>query len=158
MSTTGASNDLERVASTAKRMIREWGMSEKVGLVALSTPDQGGPFMGRQMGQQQTRWGSRIMGDCDAEVERLVNNSYITARKILEDVAGKPITIERKKDPLGKVGIHPEKHSLEGLFIITTFQMSEDVIKLRVCGSYNKKNFLKAFDYYSLWDVTDEAR
>jgi len=76
----------------------------------------------------------------------------------LTKLGGKPITIERKKDPLGKVGINPEKHSLEGLFIITTFQMSEDVIKLRVCGSYNKKNFLKAFDYYSLWDVTDEAR
>merc|ERR1711956_10145 len=61
MTTTGASGDFERVASTAKRMIREWGMSDKVGLVALSTPDQGGPFMGRQMGQQQTKWGSRIM-------------------------------------------------------------------------------------------------
>merc|ERR1712025_804072 len=35
-STTGASNDFERVADTAKRMIKEWGMSEKVGNVALS--------------------------------------------------------------------------------------------------------------------------
>jgi len=85
MSTTGASNDFERVADTAKRMVKEWGFSQKVGLVALSTPDQGGPFMGRQMGQRQTQWGSRLLGDCDAEVERLVNNSYIIAKKILED-------------------------------------------------------------------------
>jgi len=85
LSTTGASNDFERVADTAKRMVKEWGFSNKVGLVALSKPDQGGPFMGRQMGMRQTKWGSRLLGDCDAEVERLVNNSYLTAKKILED-------------------------------------------------------------------------
>merc|ERR1719512_651813 len=85
MSTTGASNDFERVADTAKKMIKEWGFSDKVGAVAVSTPGQGGPFMGRSMGQRQTKWGSKIMGECDAEVERLVNNSYIKAKKILED-------------------------------------------------------------------------
>jgi len=85
MSTTGASNDFERVADTAKKMVKEWGFSSKVGLVALSTPDQGGPFMGRQMGMQRTKWGSKLLGDCDAEVERLVNNSYLRAKKILED-------------------------------------------------------------------------
>merc|ERR1712127_676266 len=81
--TTGASNDFERVASTAKRMVKEWGMSDKVGRVALETPDSGGPFMGRSMGQQRTRWGSKIMGDVDSEVERLVDNSYIKAKEIL---------------------------------------------------------------------------
>merc|ERR1712160_84880 len=80
--TTGASNDIEQVANIAKRMVTEWGMSQKVGLVALSSPDQGGPAY---MGQQRSPWGKKIMGDCDAEVERLVNNSYITARTILED-------------------------------------------------------------------------
>merc|ERR1711884_165575 len=84
-STTGASNDFERVADTAKRMIKEWGVSEKVGNVALSTPQQGGPFMGRAMGQRQTKWGSKIMGECDAEIERVVNNSYVVCKKILED-------------------------------------------------------------------------
>jgi len=84
MTTTGASNDFERVASTAKQMIREWGMSEKVGLVALSPPGQGGPNT-NPYAQQGPKWGSKIMGDVDAETERLVNNSYITAKKILVD-------------------------------------------------------------------------
>merc|ERR1712127_1009837 len=83
--TTGASNDFQQVANIAKRMVKEWGMSDKVGRVALETPDSGGPFMGRSMGQQRTRWGSKIMGDVDSEVERLVNNSYIIAKKIIED-------------------------------------------------------------------------
>jgi cell division protease FtsH len=81
--TTGASNDIQQVADTAKRMVKEWGMSEKVGLLALSTPQSGGPFMGRSMGQRGTQWGGKIMSNVDAEVERLVNNSYLTAKNIL---------------------------------------------------------------------------
>jgi len=38
--------------------------------------------MGMQRGPQ---WGIKKLGDCDAEVERLVNNSYIRAKRILED-------------------------------------------------------------------------
>jgi len=83
--TTGASNDFEQVANIAKRMIKEWGMSDTVGRVALETPQQGGPFMGRSMGQQRTRWGTKIMGKTDAEVERLVNNSYIKAKQIINE-------------------------------------------------------------------------
>merc|ERR1712165_190116 len=49
LSTTGASNDFQQVANIAKRMVKEWGMSSKVGALALSTPDSGGPFMGRSM-------------------------------------------------------------------------------------------------------------
>ena len=83
--TTGASNDFRQVANIAKRMVKEWGMSPEVGLVALETPQSGGPFMGRSMGQQQTRWGSKIMGTVDMEVERLVNNSYLKAKQIIEE-------------------------------------------------------------------------
>ena len=83
--TTGASNDFQQVANIAKRMVKEWGMSPEVGLIALETPQSGGPFMGRSMGQQQTKWGSKIMGTVDQEVERLVNNSYLKAKKIIED-------------------------------------------------------------------------
>ncbi|KAL7451934.1 hypothetical protein ACHAWC_003692 [Mediolabrus comicus] len=83
--TTGASNDIQQVANIAKRMVKEWGMSDKVGRIALSTPQSGGPFMGRSMGQRSTQWGSKIMGEVDQEVERLVNNSYLTAKRILSE-------------------------------------------------------------------------
>ena len=83
--TTGASNDFQQVANIAKRMVKEWGMSPEVGLIALETPQSGGPFMGRSMGMQQTKWGSKIMGTVDMEVERLVNNSYLKAKQILEE-------------------------------------------------------------------------
>jgi cell division protease FtsH len=40
--TTGASNDFEQVSNIAKRMVKEWGMSDKVGGVAISSPQSGG--------------------------------------------------------------------------------------------------------------------
>ena len=83
--TTGASNDIQQVANIAKRMVKEWGMSDVVGRVALSRPSGGGPFMGRMMGMRQTQWGAKLLSNVDAEVERLVNNSYLTAKKILSE-------------------------------------------------------------------------
>jgi len=80
--------------------------------------------------------------------------AYLHLTKIDDTV----VEIERKPDPLGIVGIHDISHSMEGMFIITTFQMSEDIIKLRICGSYDPQDFLKAFDCYSLWDVSQAAR
>jgi len=85
MVTTGASNDIQQVANIAKRMVKEWGMSNKVGRVALNEPQGAGPFMGRQMMSRPTQWGSKIMGSVEQEVERLVNNSYLIAKQILND-------------------------------------------------------------------------
>lgn len=42
--TTGASNDFEQVSNIAKSMVKEWGMSDKVGRVAISSPQAGGEF------------------------------------------------------------------------------------------------------------------
>ena len=88
--TTGASNDIQQVANIAKRMVTEWGMSDKVGLMVVDSGGGGGArpqpaFMGRDMGQQRTSWGTKIMATVDMEVERLVNNSYLRAKKILQD-------------------------------------------------------------------------
>jgi len=81
--TTGASNDIQQVANIAKRMVQEWGMSEKVGSICL---DEGGgspQFMGASMLRGSTLWGDKKMKDVEEETERLVNNSYIIAKTIL---------------------------------------------------------------------------
>jgi len=119
--TTGASNDFQQVANIAKRMIKEWGYSDKVGRVALETPQQGGPFMGRSMGQQRTQWGSKIMGNVDVEVERLVNNSYLKAKAIIE--ANRPLL-----DHLAKTLVEQEVVSSE------EFQMMQVQFNSKVCS------------------------
>jgi cell division protease FtsH len=78
MVTTGASNDIQQVANIAKRMVKEWGMSEKVGNIVVR---DGQGFMG----MPQPIWGDKIRGTVEGEVERLVNNSYMTAKYILNE-------------------------------------------------------------------------
>jgi cell division protease FtsH len=85
MVTTGASNDIQQVANIAKRMVQEWGMSDKVGRVVLDERGGGGPFMGLRMLQSQTMWGDKMMEGVEEEIERLVNNSYIIAKTILQE-------------------------------------------------------------------------
>lgn len=85
MVTTGASNDIQQVANIAKRMVQEWGMSDKVGRVVLSEGGGGGPFMGMRMLRGQTMWGDSKMEEVEEEIERLVNNSYIIAKRILQE-------------------------------------------------------------------------
>jgi len=84
--TTGASNDLDQVANIAKRMVKEWGMSDKVGRIVLSSPGLGGPFLGRELGlRQRSIFGQKLLRLVDSEVERLVNNAYVKAKTILTD-------------------------------------------------------------------------
>ena len=83
--TTGASNDIQQVASIARRMVAQWGMSDAVGPVVVEEQQQGGPFMGREMMGGAPSWGGKVNMEIDLEVERLVNNSYLLAKKVLTD-------------------------------------------------------------------------
>jgi cell division protease FtsH len=83
--TTGASNDFERVMDVASRMVKEFGMSEKIGPMYLNDATGNGPFMGRMMLGGGTQWGDEIMGVVEEETERLVNNSYLMAKKVLTE-------------------------------------------------------------------------
>jgi cell division protease FtsH len=83
--TTGAVNDFERVMDVASRMVKEFGMSEKIGPLCLKDFSSNGPFMGRMMLGRQSQWGDEIMGVVEEEVERLVNNSYLIAKKVLTE-------------------------------------------------------------------------
>jgi len=84
MTTTGASNDIQQVASIAKRMVTEWGMSDKVGLIAMDDPSMS-PMQRMMQGGSGSIWGDKKLKEVEDEVERLVNNSYLVAKNILLD-------------------------------------------------------------------------
>lgn len=79
--TTGASNDIQQVANIANQMVTQLGMSDKVGTVTIEEPGMG--QMQKMMLQNGSMWGEKKLKVVEAEVERLVNNSYMTAKKIL---------------------------------------------------------------------------
>ncbi len=79
--TTGASNDLERVTQTAKQMVTRYGMSEKLGPMALGHA-QGQVFMGRDFNQQPD-YSDEIAFQIDKEIRRIVDESYDNAEDLL---------------------------------------------------------------------------
>jgi cell division protease FtsH len=79
--TTGASNDLERVTQTAKQMVTRFGMSEKLGPMALGH-QQGQVFMGRDFSSQPD-YSDEIAFQIDKEIRRIVDESYDSAEDVL---------------------------------------------------------------------------
>ena len=81
--TTGASNDLQQVASTARQMITRFGMSDKLGPVALGRA-QGGMFLGRDIAAERD-FSEDTASTIDQEVSDLVDVAYKRATKVLVD-------------------------------------------------------------------------
>ena len=81
--TTGASNDLQQVASTARQMITRFGMSDKLGPVALGR-SQGGMFLGRDIAAERD-FSEDTASTIDQEVSDLVDVAYKRATKVLVD-------------------------------------------------------------------------
>src|ERR687898_429110 len=79
--TTGASNDLERVTQTAKQMVTRYGMSDKLGPMALGHSN-GQVFMGRDFNAQPD-YSDEIAFQIDKEIRRIVDESYDTAEDVL---------------------------------------------------------------------------
>ena len=79
--TTGASNDIQQVANIANQMVTQLGMSSKVGTVAIEEP--GMSQMQKMMMPNGSMWGPNKLRIVEDEVERLVNNSYMMAKRIL---------------------------------------------------------------------------
>jgi len=82
--TTGASGDIQQVANIAKQMVMSWGMSEKIGNINLDESNVS-PMQRMMMGGNGSIWGDKIMRDVEAEVEKLVNNSYLKAKEVLSN-------------------------------------------------------------------------
>ncbi len=79
--TTGASNDLERVTQTSRQMVTRYGMSDKLGPLALGHSN-GQVFMGRDFNAQPD-YSDEIAFQIDKEIRRIVDESYDTAEDLL---------------------------------------------------------------------------
>lgn len=81
--TTGAGNDIERATSLARRMVTQFGMSEKVGLMAVGEREQE-VFLGREFGSRR-EISEQTAQMVDAEVKRLIDEAYSTALRLLTE-------------------------------------------------------------------------
>jgi cell division protease FtsH len=79
--TTGAGNDLERATDLARRMVTEWGMSEKLGPLTFGKKDEQ-IFLGREIARHKD-YSEKTAEDIDGEVKNLVTDAYKTAHSLL---------------------------------------------------------------------------
>ncbi|MCX8056722.1 MAG: ATP-dependent zinc metalloprotease FtsH, partial [Ignavibacteria bacterium] len=81
--TTGAGNDIERVTQIARKMVCEWGMSEKLGPIAYGSREEE-LFLGREITRHQ-EISEKTAQLIDEEVQNIVNSCMNRAEKILRD-------------------------------------------------------------------------
>src|SRR3989338_2715337 len=85
--TTGASDDLKKATDLARRLVTEFGMSDKFGPIALGEKEEM-VFLGRELGVEKN-YSESVAQMIDSEIKNFLTSAYDTAKKI--------ITIRRKK-------------------------------------------------------------
>lgn len=84
--TTGASADLQKVSGIARRMVKQWGMSDKLGLVAYDSDQP--VFMGMEYeygGGARDGYSEKTAAEIDDEIRRLVASAHERAVKLLTE-------------------------------------------------------------------------
>lgn len=79
---SGAKQDIEQATEIAKSMICEWGMSDKLGIVAYRERANEGSYLG--LGYQDKGYSEQTAQKIDEEIKRLTDESYQMARDIVE--------------------------------------------------------------------------
>lgn len=81
--TTGAGNDIERATEMARKMVCEWGMSDRMGPVSFGKKDES-IFLGREMAMHKN-FSEETAQKIDDEIKRIVDESYTRALNILKE-------------------------------------------------------------------------
>ncbi|MFQ5843082.1 MAG: ATP-dependent zinc metalloprotease FtsH [Thermodesulfobacteriota bacterium] len=81
--TTGSHEDITQSTELARKMVCEWGMSEKIGPLAFGQQEEQ-IFLGREFARHKD-YSEKTAQDIDKEIKQIVDNSYDLARKTLEE-------------------------------------------------------------------------
>jgi len=92
--TTGAGNDLEHVTTLARKMVKEFGMSGKMGLRTFGRREEM-VFLGRMVDEQKD-YGDRVADEIDNEIGALIDQAYALAKEILSTNKAKLIQIANR--------------------------------------------------------------
>lgn len=79
--TTGAADDIDKATSTARAMVTQYGMTERLGAIKFGT-DQSEPFLGKEMSHQRD-YSEEVAGLVDEEVKKLIETAHNEAWEIL---------------------------------------------------------------------------
>jgi cell division protease FtsH len=92
--TTGASSDLERATRLARKMVTEYGMSDKLGPLTFGHKEEL-VFLGKEIGEQRN-YSEEVARSIDEEVRRLITDAHETALRILRENKDKLVNLASK--------------------------------------------------------------
>ncbi|MBL7574810.1 cell division protease FtsH [Peptoniphilus asaccharolyticus DSM 20463] len=128
---TGAHNDIQRATQLARDMVTEYGMSEKIGTINLST-DEGEVFIGKDLGRSRN-YSEQTAYAIDQEVKRMVDEAYTKCRTILSENMDKLLKVSDtllEKETIGRSEferiIRGEQEPVEGEVHIEKSDLSEE--------------------------------
>lgn len=81
---TGASNDFQQATGLARRMVTEFGMSEKLGPMQFGQTQSGQVFLGRDI-QNEPNYSDTIAYEIDSEIQKIIKECYARAKEILTE-------------------------------------------------------------------------
>src|SRR5229473_1590625 len=94
--TSGAENDILKATQMSRRMVTQWGMSDKLGNVAMGHREEL-VFLGRDLGEQRN-YSEEVAAIIDEEIRSIINHGYQTAKGILVAQRDKmDLVVERLK-------------------------------------------------------------
>jgi cell division protease FtsH len=111
---TGAENDIGVATNLARKMVKEYGMSERLGPVALGHKEEL-IFLGREIGEQKN-YSEKVAEAIDEEIRRLIDEAYDKAVRIIEE---KRAILDRLADELVK------RETIEGEVLEAVFMGTE---------------------------------
>ena len=126
--TTGASDDLKRATELARKMVCQWGMSEKLGPLTY-VEDAGHVFLGRDL-QQHKEFSNESMRMIDEEVLEILCSSYERAKKILTNY-------RKALEALSKTLI--EQETIDGDCVLQAMREYEPKTKKRTVKASKQK-------------------
>ena len=135
--TTGASNDLERVTQMAKRMVTEWGMSSKLGLVTYGSNSQT-VFLGRDM-ETHNAYSDETAKAIDEEMREIIESAHARAEGFLTEKRS-------VLDNMARVLIERETIYTEEVDLLMEGKDYNEVIKYMDEHDFNGDNAFKRFE------------
>ncbi|TGK01268.1 ATP-dependent zinc metalloprotease FtsH [Leptospira langatensis] len=82
MTSTGSSNDIQQATNIARRMVCDWGMSEKLGTINYGSGHES-PFLGRDMGQSNKAYSEEFAAMIDKEIRDIVQTCLNKGRELV---------------------------------------------------------------------------
>ena len=119
--TTGPESDIGQATKIARRMVTEYGMSEKLGPRTFGRREEM-VFLGREVTEQQKDYGDKVADEIDLEVDQLIQHAYSVANDILTRNRGKLVQLAEALISSETI----EGEELEALFNKPVTEAAED--------------------------------